>query len=102
MPQAYRERFYRSPDDLRLYYRDYGDPLSPRVPLLCLTGLTRNSKDFERLATRFAPERRIVCPDAHAKQWDISVFPEQRVPVSPTRFRVPDAWRRRGAGRGAG
>lgn len=63
MPLAYRERFYRSQDDLPLYYRDYGDPLSPRTPLLCLTGLTRNSRDFERLATRFAAERRILCPD---------------------------------------
>lgn len=63
MPPAYRERTYRSQDDLPLYYRDYGDPLSPRTPLLCLAGLTRNSHDFDRPATRFAASRRIICPD---------------------------------------
>lgn len=31
--------------------------------MLCLPGLTRNSKDFERLATRLAGRRRILCPD---------------------------------------
>ena len=63
MPEAYRERRYRSQDDLPLYYRDYGDPLSPPTPLLCLTGITRNSRDFDRLAMRFAATRRVVCPD---------------------------------------
>lgn len=59
----YRSRFYRSQDDLALHFRDYGDPDSPRAPLLCLTGLTRNANDFERLAGRLAAERRVVCPD---------------------------------------
>jgi pimeloyl-ACP methyl ester carboxylesterase len=48
---------------LRLYYRDYGNPSSPRLPVLCLTGLTRNSRDFADLAERLAPERRVFCPD---------------------------------------
>jgi pimeloyl-ACP methyl ester carboxylesterase len=56
-------RFYRSEDDLRLAYRDYGDPASTRLPVLCLTGLTRNAHDYERLARRLAPERRVICPD---------------------------------------
>jgi pimeloyl-ACP methyl ester carboxylesterase len=60
---GYSTRFYRSEDDLRLAYRDYGDPASPRLPVLCLTGLTRNAHDYERLARRLAPERRIICPD---------------------------------------
>jgi pimeloyl-ACP methyl ester carboxylesterase len=53
----------RAQDGLSLYYRDYGDPLSPRATLLCLTGITRNSADFADLAERHAGERRILCPD---------------------------------------
>lgn len=60
---AYRERTYTSQDGLRLYYRDYGDPLSPATPVLCLGGLTRNSKDFHDLAARLAGRRRVLCPD---------------------------------------
>jgi pimeloyl-ACP methyl ester carboxylesterase len=59
----YRERHLSAQDGLRLYYRDYGDPLSQRVPVLCLTGLTRNSADFDDLAMRLAAERRVLCPD---------------------------------------
>jgi len=33
------------------------------MPVLCLTGLTRNSADFELLAARLAGERRVLCPD---------------------------------------
>ena len=60
---AFRERRLAAQDGLSLYYRDYGDPLSPRLPLVCLTGLTRNSADFADLADRHAKERRILCLD---------------------------------------
>jgi len=60
---AFRERRLAAQDGLSLYYRDYGDPLSPRLPLVCLTGLTRNSADFADLADRHASERRILCLD---------------------------------------
>ena len=60
---SFRERFFSSQDDRRLYFRDYGDPLSRRTPVLCLAGLTRNSKDFSELAARLASERRVLCPD---------------------------------------
>jgi pimeloyl-ACP methyl ester carboxylesterase len=60
---AYRQRRMTAQDGLRLYFRDYGDPLSPRRPLLCLGGLARNSKDFRGFAERHAKERRVVCPD---------------------------------------
>jgi pimeloyl-ACP methyl ester carboxylesterase len=60
---SFRERRLAAQDGLSLYYRDYGDPLSPRLPLVCLTGLTRNSADFADLADRHAAERRILCLD---------------------------------------
>ncbi|MEX2455312.1 MAG: alpha/beta hydrolase [Rhodospirillaceae bacterium] len=60
----FRERRIASQDDLSLYVRDYGDLLDPRPPLLCLGGLSRNSKDFGALADRVsAGGRRVIAPD---------------------------------------
>lgn len=60
---GFRERRYNSEDGLSLYYRDYGDPASRALPVVCLTGLTRNSKDYADLAPRLAATRRVICPD---------------------------------------
>jgi pimeloyl-ACP methyl ester carboxylesterase len=62
-PIAVRERRFSAQDGLILFYREYGHPASGRIPLLCLPGLTRNSKDFDALALRYASDRRVVCPD---------------------------------------
>ena len=59
----YAERRFTAQDGLSIYYRDYGDPLSERMPVLCLPGMTRNSKDFDRLARRLCKDRRVICPD---------------------------------------
>jgi pimeloyl-ACP methyl ester carboxylesterase len=61
--QGFRACRYHSQDGLELYYRDYGDPGSERIPVLCLPGLTRNSKDFHDLALHLAPTRRVLAPD---------------------------------------
>ncbi len=60
---AYREGTVSAQDGLALYYRDYGDRLAAKAPVLCLTGLTRNSADFATLAERLSRERRVICPD---------------------------------------
>jgi pimeloyl-ACP methyl ester carboxylesterase len=59
----YRERWLSAQDGLKLFFRDYGDPLAPGTPVLCLGGLARNSKDFADLAGRLSEKRRVVCPD---------------------------------------
>jgi pimeloyl-ACP methyl ester carboxylesterase len=59
----YRERRIGARSGLSLYVRDYGPPHGGGTPLLCLAGLTRNSKDFHTLASRAAAQRRVVCPD---------------------------------------
>lgn len=59
----FRERRYLAEDGLSLYFREYGDPLAPAIPVVCLPGLTRNSRDFHRLASRLAGSRYVVCPD---------------------------------------
>ena len=61
--QSYRERRYSAQDGLSLSYRDYGDRLFERAPVLCLGGLARNAKDFHGFAGRLAQQRRVVCPD---------------------------------------
>ena len=73
---GFRERRFRSQDGLELYYREYGDPRAPATPVLCLPGLTRNSKDFHDLALRLASHRRVLAPDyrgrgmsAHDPDW---------------------------------
>lgn len=61
---GWSERFVTSQDGLSLYVRDYPGPTgSTRTPVLCLTGLTRNSRDYEPLAARLSAERRVVCTD---------------------------------------
>lgn len=58
----FRERTLTSSDNLRLYYRDYGAH-NGAAAVLCLPGLTRNSRDFHSLALRLAKTRRVICPD---------------------------------------
>ena len=36
--QGYRERRFHAQDGLELYYREYGDTRSERIPVLCLRG----------------------------------------------------------------
>jgi pimeloyl-ACP methyl ester carboxylesterase len=63
-PDRFEVRHYSTVDGLRLYYRAYGDPLAPAPAVLCLSGITRNSKDFHDLACHLAAQgRRVVCPD---------------------------------------
>jgi pimeloyl-ACP methyl ester carboxylesterase len=63
---AYRERFYTSSDGLQLYYRDY-ENASPRLPVLCIPGLTRNSRDFGFIAAHLAKTRRVLTADLRGR-----------------------------------
>jgi pimeloyl-ACP methyl ester carboxylesterase len=71
-----RDFFYTSEDGLTLFARDYGDPLSPWLPVVCLTGLTRSHRDFQFLAAHLAGHRhrprRVVAIDYRGRgrsQW---------------------------------
>jgi pimeloyl-ACP methyl ester carboxylesterase len=75
MATTYQERRWKSVDGLSLYARDYlaaapGDQL----PVICLHGLTRNSKDFEDVAPLIAGwGRRAIVPDVRGRgqsAWD--------------------------------
>lgn len=74
---APREVFYSSADNLTLFARDYGDPLSPWLPVVCLSGLTRTSRDFHLLASHLSRHRhrsrRVVAFDYRGRgrsAWD--------------------------------
>ena len=43
-------------------YLEWGDPRSERV-LLCVHGLTRCARDFDRLALAMSDRYRVICPD---------------------------------------
>ncbi|WP_240913803.1 alpha/beta hydrolase [Sphingomonas sp. HDW15A] len=74
-------------DGLRLFARDYrGTDDDQRLPVICLHGLTRNSRDFENLAPILAAEgRRVIAPDIRA-----AAFPtEARIRAVITRAFTP-------------
>jgi pimeloyl-ACP methyl ester carboxylesterase len=64
--KAFSEGEWESEDGLRLHYRDYAGGAA-KPPLLCLHGLTRNARDFEPLAARFAGEWRLIVPDMRGR-----------------------------------
>lgn len=60
-----RQRFVQcaTPSGLhRVAYYEWGDAANDRV-VVCVHGLTRTGRDFERLAARLATRYRVVCPD---------------------------------------
>lgn len=66
---GFEERVIATVDGLALYARDYA-PLLPvtGLPVLCLHGLTRNSRDFEIVAPRIAAlGRRVIVPDMRGR-----------------------------------
>ena len=65
---AWRDCYFESSDRLRLYYREYPVPGTDRLPVVCLPGLTRNSRDFESLALRMQRAgRRVLAPDLRGR-----------------------------------
>jgi pimeloyl-ACP methyl ester carboxylesterase len=63
----WQDRYFKSADGLRLYYRDYPAEAPGRTPVLCLPGLTRNSRDFESIALRIRQSRRVLCADLRGR-----------------------------------
>ncbi len=64
---AHEDGYWWSPDGLRLHYRDYAGGGDGRPPILCLPGLTRNARDFEPFAGRYAGDWRLICPDMRGR-----------------------------------
>jgi pimeloyl-ACP methyl ester carboxylesterase len=83
--QNWREIFYTSQDGLTLYARRYGDTESLYPPVVCLPGLTRNSRDFHSLATALSSDpvrpRTVYCLDYRGR--GMSDFDENWQNYSP-------------------
>lgn len=68
MATTYEDRNWTSADGLSLYYRDYPGPDGyDGPPVLCMHGLTRNSRDFADLATHIAETRRVIVPEMRGR-----------------------------------
>ena len=64
---TFNETYFQSGDGLRLFCRDY-ESAGDATPVVCLHGLTRNSKDFDELAARLAAGgRRVLVPDLRGR-----------------------------------
>ena len=62
-----RDIYYASFDDLKLFVRHYPAPDERFRSVICLPGLSRNSRDFDRLATHLSKDaekpRNVYCFD---------------------------------------
>lgn len=67
MTGSFEERSYHSADGLELYYRSFGQRRGGRASVLCLPGLTRNCRDFERLAAHLSRTRHVLTPDLRGR-----------------------------------
>lgn len=67
MTTSYTEKFWTSHDGLRLYTRIYEGPGAAAPTVLCLHGLTRNSRDFEDLAPHLQSRYRVIVPDVRGR-----------------------------------
>jgi pimeloyl-ACP methyl ester carboxylesterase len=64
---TYTETFWSGQDGLRLYARVYESKKSAAETVLCLHGLTRNSRDFEDLAPHLNRRYRVIVPDMRGR-----------------------------------
>jgi pimeloyl-ACP methyl ester carboxylesterase len=63
---AWTDRYWYSAEGIRLHYRDYEGPRD-QPPILCIPGLTRNARDFEPVAERYAGDWRVVVIDLRGR-----------------------------------
>ncbi len=91
MSQArFLDGYYESADGLQLFYRDFqNQSASESIPVICLPGLTRNSRDFDDLAVRLSKHRRVITTDLRGR--GRSEYDPDRSHYHPERY-VADVW----------
>jgi pimeloyl-ACP methyl ester carboxylesterase len=62
----YQDGWWQSPDGLKLHYRDYLGR-ADRPAILCLSGLTRNARDYQLVAERLSPHWRVICAELRGR-----------------------------------
>ena len=63
----FRDVYFKTDDGLTLYARDYPGPTAEAAVILCLHGLSRNSRDFEDLAPLLQKNYRVIVPDQRGR-----------------------------------
>ncbi|WP_321389141.1 alpha/beta hydrolase [Emcibacter sp.] len=63
----FREDRYTLRDGLKLYHRVYENGGSRKTPLLCIHGITRNSKDFHDFASIMQKDRPVISMDVRGR-----------------------------------
>ena len=89
MNHATSDHYFDVAGGLRLYCRIYAAQRLDGCPVLCLPGLTRNSRDFAALAARLSARREVLTADLRGRgrsAWDPDASHYQ-LPVY-----VQDAW----------
>ena len=64
---TFKDHFFQAQDGLRLYARDYPGPGDNAPVVLCLHGLTRNSRDFQELAPGLSKHFRVLVPEQRGR-----------------------------------
>jgi pimeloyl-ACP methyl ester carboxylesterase len=66
--EVFRAHEWRSADGLKLFAREYGQVSNGKLPVICIPGLTRNSRDFEDVAPAIvALGRRVLAVDLRGR-----------------------------------
>ena len=63
----FEERFFETDDGLTLYCRDYAAPTPSAATVVCLHGLSRNSRDFQDLAPVLNQHFRVLVPEQRGR-----------------------------------
>ena len=63
----FEERFFETDDGLTLYCRDYAAPTPAAPTVVCLHGLSRNSRDFQDLAPVLNQHFRVIVPEQRGR-----------------------------------
>ncbi len=80
---AYEDKYFSNSDGLRQYYRDYGSPYGGAPVMLCMPGLTRNSRDFDEPAAQMSKFFRVIAVDQRGRgKSDYDPKPERYIPTT--------------------
>jgi pimeloyl-ACP methyl ester carboxylesterase len=80
--KCFEDRYFRVGDGLRLHYRDYPGPAG-KPPLLCLHGLTRNTRDWADFGARYSPRHRVLALDFRGRaESDYDPVPARYSPMT--------------------
>ena len=69
----FTSEYFTNPDGLKQHYRDYNNAPAGAPIVLCMPGLTRNSKDFAGIAEHLSPKYRVICVEQRGRglsDWD--------------------------------